>query len=610
MSTLKRDIKYINRDFDANRKALIDFAKVYFPETYNDFNPESLGMMFIEMDSYIGDLLSFYTDNHIQENFLQNSRQIKNLYKHAYVRGYNPKVTTPAIVEIEINQEVDSVLSGGEYIPDYEQAFIIPANTTISSSLDSSIKFLTLDNVDFSFSSSYSPTLVEELIDDEKFKLTKKVKAMSARIISQTFTFGEPERFSSREIQSSNIIGVLDVVDSDGNIWYEVPNLAQDLIYEYVRNVNESEPNFYEYSDVPYILRMKKIQRRFVSRFINSSTLKLEFGSGVHTDNDEEIIPNPDNIGLGLPYERRITTAFSPTNFLFTKTYGIAPSNTTLTVRYLVGGGIESNVPSETLIGIDKSNILNTNPFHPGDLNGITCYNPQAATGGRGGDTIEDLRLNSLNTFATQLRAVTSQDYLLRALSMPPNLGTIAKAYIEPEKLHNREDGTSHALDMYILAYDYNKSLTKANEALKHNLKTYLSQYRIINDTIKIKDAFVINIGVDFDIIVRPNYTSYDVINRCINELTSYFSVENWQINQPILLKEIYLLLDKIEGVQTVSNVKIINKVGSGEEYDYSKYSYDIDEATINYIIYPSMDPMVFEVKFPNIDFRGRSVSF
>ena len=206
--------------------------------------------------------------------------------------------------------------------------------------------------------------------------------------------------------------------------------------------------------------------------------------------------------------------------------------------------------------------------------------------------------LNASANFATQLRNVTQNDYLVRALSMPAKYGVVSKAYIEPTKAQSISAGESQSvLDLYVLSYNVNNQLTTASPALKQNITTYLSQYRMVNDSVNIKDGFIINIGVNFDIIVLPNYNSNEVLSKCILALQDYFAIDKWQINQPIVLRDIYILLDRIEGVQTVKVVEITNLVG--EDLGYSKYAYDIPAATQNNIIYPSLDPSIFEVKYP-----------
>jgi len=223
------------------------------------------------------------------------------------------------------------------------------------------------------------------------------------------------------------------------------------------------------------------------------------------------------------------------------------------------------------------------------------------------GDTVEEIRQNSLGNFQNQLRTVTTQDYLVRALSMPANLGVIAKAHAQPQKIGDYQAGElPTVLDLFILSYNIDKQLRTASSLLKRNLQTYLSEYRMINDSINIKDAYIINIGINFDIIVSPNFNNSETITKCIDSLTNYFLIDKWQINEPILLKDLFILLDKVQGVQTVQDVQVVNL--TGVSLGYSDFAYDVAGAEIDNVIYPSIDPMVFEVKYPTKDIKGRVV--
>ena len=618
MADLKRDIRYIDRDFNQFRNALINYSKTYFPNTFNDFTDTSTGMLFMEMASYVGDVLSFYLDNQIQETFIQKARQQENLYQMAYLLGYEPKVTTVASVNIDFYQQIPAIQINGEYVPDYDYAMIIPENTSITSNLDATQQFLIEDVIDFSASGSLDPTTVSVYqisgTDPTYYLLKKTRKAISATIQTQEFTFTAAERFDTRTIQASNIIGVLDCVDTDNNTWYEVPNMAQENVFNSIRNTNTNDPTYNLEEDAPYLLQLKQVQRRFVTRFLDSGSLQIQFGAGSTKSNDENIVPNPDNVGLGLSFERdQLTTAFSPLNFIFTNTYGIAPYNTTLTFRYLTGGGVTSNVEAGVLSVLDDTNFKFVNPNLADTalanqiFASVSSNNALAADGGQDGDTVEELRLNAVGNFQNQLRAVTKEDYLIRALSMPSNLGTIAKAFAAPAKIGEYQPGELPTiLDLYVLTYDANSNLRTASKLIKRNLATYLAEYRMINDSIKLKDAFIINIEVVFDIIVLPNFNNNETITKCITSLNDYFDLDKWQINQPILFSDLYVLLDKVEGVQTVKNVAINNL--SGEALGYSSYAYDIPGATINDVVYPSIDPMIFEVKYPNTDIKGRVV--
>ena len=610
---VNRDIKYINKDFNEFRSQLLNFAQTYFPTTYTDFTPSSPGVMFMEMASYVGDILSFYVDNQIQENFLQYARQSNNLYELAYMFGYKPKATGLATVDIDFFQLVPAKTVGLDVVPDYDYALYINSNTQVSSRTTNT-KFIIEDPIDFTISSSLDPTTVSVAQiagDTPTYYLLKKTrKATSGTINTVGFSFGSPVEFATVNISGVNIAGIIDIVDSDGNTWYEVDHLAQELVFDGIKNTNINDPNNYQDSDdTPYILQTKQVQRRFTTRFVNPTTLQLQFGSGNPNDNDENVLPNPSNVGLGLPFEKnKLTTAYSPTNFIFTNTYGIAPSNTTLTVRYLVGGGVESNVNASDLTSLNtstikflKNNLNSTTSQYI--FNSVASNNQNAASGGKGGDSIEEIRQNTISNFSTQLRNVTADDYLVRALSMSPRYGTVAKAYTEKPKA----DDANTTLNLYVLTYNSNGNLSIPSTTLKNNLKSYINQYRMIGDTISIKDAFIINIACDFEIITLPNYNSNEVIFRCITALQNYFSINNWQINQPIILRDITVLLDNIEGVQTVNKVNITNKAGTTS--GYSQYAYDIAGATQKNIIYPSLDPSIFEIKYPNTDIKGRVVT-
>jgi len=594
-----RDIKYVNRDFGDFRGQLIEYAKNYFPDAYNDFSPTSPGMMFIEMAAYVGDVLSFYQDTQLQETYLQHAKNPANLYNLAYMMGYRPKITTPATVDIEVSHVVGA--TGGN--PNWGQALSIPSNTRIKTTTSGQVNFFINKPIDFTFSSSYDQTQVgvETLSNAGQpitFRLTKTASAVSGEVKTVTETITSVEKFKTITIDDTNIIGVLSITQDNGaTIWYEVPFLGQDTIFVDNTNTNPADAQI-----IPYSLALQRVPRRFVTRFTSTGQLQIQFGAGITGQDDSIITPDPTNVGLGTSQGvNRISYAYDPSNFLSTKSYGLAPSNTTLTITYLVGGGVESNAPANSITSL-VSTI--TDP-----TNSLTFNNPLAAIGGRDGDTVDELRENSLRAFNEQGRAVTLQDYTVRALSMDSKYGSIAKVYITQDQLTNPNSATDSIIDsnplslsIFTLAYDNNKNLTPATATLKNNLKTYLSEYMILTDALNIKDAFVINIGINFDIIVKPNYIGKDVLLACTNLLKDYFNITKWNINQPINLSSIYTLLDQVKGVQTVQKVEIVNNAGG----IYSQYEYGIQGATRSNIVYPSYDPCIFEIKFPDTDIKGR----
>jgi len=610
---VNRDIKYINKDFSQFRNQLINYSKTYFPTTYTDFTPTSPGMMFMEQAAYVGDVLSFYLDNQIQENYLQYARQNNNLYDLAYMYGYRPKATGLATVIVDVYQQVPRKLVNGVAEPDYDYAVYVNANTTVSTSTGTPQTFTIEDPIDFTVSSSDNPTSVSVAQISsgvpDYYLLRKSAKAYSGTINSAQFSFGTPVEFATVNLNAPNIAGIIDCIDSDGNVWYEVDYLGQDLVFDGIRNTNVNDPNSYTDTDAPYLLQTKSVQNRFATRFLSPTVLQIQFGAGSPTTTTEDVIPNPFNVGLGLPFlQNKLTTAYSPTNFIFTNTYGNTPTNTTLTFRYQTGGGVKSNILANTLTNVDTSTVQ----FIKGGLNSTTAQfvfdsiaanNPTAASGGQDGDTIDEIRNNAISQFSTQMRNVTQDDYLVRALSMPAKYGIISKAFTQKPKA----DEATTTLDIYVLSSNTDQHLTVASNTLKNNLKNYINEYRMIGDTISIKNAFIINFAIDFEIITYPNYNNNQVLQRCITALQNYFNIDKWQINQPIITPDLFVLLDAIDGVQTVKQINFTNKAGTSQ--GYSEWAYDMNAANQNGTIFPSLDPSIFELKYPNTDIKGRVVN-
>jgi hypothetical protein len=610
MTNEDKNISYLNKDFGGFKAALQQYAKTYFPTTYNDFSEATPGNMFIEMASYVGDVTSFYLDTQVQENFLLYSKEKENLYAQAYVMGYRPKASYASNTTVDIYQLVPSINNAGITSPNYNTyGLIIPVNTTLTST-STGTKFITTTQIDFTDTGSTEITFV----NDNYYLFKKSVPAISAEIKTTTITIPANQKFATSTISDTNVLQILNITGSDGNTWYEVPYLAQSSIFQKVANPT------YSTDQVPYLAQLQKVPRRFVSRILSDNSLQLEFGAGLSQDKtDSQIIPTPDNIQLGLvPGISLLTNNYNEASTFFTQEYGLAPSGD-LNVKYLVGGGISSNVPANDLTTIDTSGIYYKNG-NPGDaistivLASVISSNPNPSTGGRNGDTIDEIKQNALYSFSTQLRSVTKDDYIVRTLSMPSYYGTIAKAYISQDFSKNPQQTVSYTqdynplgLDLYILSYNSSKQLTMATSTLKNNLVTYLNEYRMVTDAINIKDAYYINIGVNFDITISSGYSNKDVLTACISTLQDHFNIDKWQINQPITLSDITSKLLQVKGVKSIVKLEVVNKQDNTGT-TYSQYGYDIVGATKNENIYPSLDPAIFEIRYPNDDIQGRVV--
>ena len=662
-----KDIKYLNKDFAQFRGNLIEFAKAYFPQTYSDFNESSPGMMFIEMASYIGDSLSYYIDDTLKESLMVHAEDIENVISLSQYLGYQPKVTSPSVTTLSVYQLVPSIGSGVNNT--YDPKYLLTIKEGMRATSTTGVSFVTKDVVDFSDDTDREITIyqTDSVTGEASLYLVKKyVQAISAEVVTQEFTFGSYQAFNKIDLLETNIVDIYDVRDSNGNKWYEVPYLAQEMVFVDYPNTESNDPDLYQFkSTVPYILKTIKTPKRFVKKVNGDSTTTIQFGAGDPSASDEQLIPNLKNVGLGLPNSiSRLEESFDPTNFLKTKTYGTSPANTTLTVKYLVGGGVESNVAKGTITKISSIEFEeDTQLFTQTELalynstkNSVAIDNEVPATGGRGGETIDEIRENALANFGSQNRAVTSKDYQVRVLSMPTKYGSIAKAYAtadgtldnnspssilsspkalqeftdlvmsfvekpdneEPDRKsvqqelqkfligktsNENEKNNPFAINLYLLGYNADGKLDVLNSAVKENLKTYLNEYKILTDGVNINDGFIINIGINFEIITYTNYNKSEVVTQCIQELKDYFDINNWSFNQTINLSELELIIANVDGVSSVPKLEIVNKCGG----QYSPNSYNIQAAIKDKILYPSLDPSVFEIKFPNADIKGRA---
>ena len=622
-----KDVKYLNKDFNQFRKNLIEFTKQYFPNQYTDFNESSPGMLFVELAAYVGDVLSFYTDTNLKESILNQAQERGNIINLANMLGYKPLNSVASHVNLNVFQLIPAKGSGVSNQPNYDFALSISPGMRVKQDVGSA-EFRTLDVIDFNLSSSASPTEVTIYEIDQNtnepvyYLLKKQVQAVSGTIKSKKFTFESPKQYDKIVLSDSNIIEIISVKESDGDVWTEVPYLAQDTVFSEVLNIKENDPDTYQYRDSsPYLLKMKKVSKRFVSKLRSDGKIELQFGAGVSSNNDEEIIPNPSNVGNGLDRLRKnVNVDIDPSNFLYTKAYGEAPANTTLTITYTIGNGISDNIDSNTIKKIDFIEF-NDDPNSTASQSmmnfvksSVTINNETPARGGKSADSIQDIKNNAAANFATQNRLVTKQDYIVRSYSMPSKFGSVAKSYIVPDDQITQNDledtriPNPLAMNLYVLGYNSSKQLTSLNTAIKNNLKTYLNYYRILTDAINIKDAFIINIGIDFEITILPNYNSNEVLLSAINTLQTYFEIDKWQINQPIIKSEVMNTLANTDGVQSVVGLKFNNLYNTNQ--NYSGNIYDLETATRQGIIYPSLDPSIFELKFPKKDIKGKVTTY
>ncbi len=648
-NTNTKDINYVNRDFSSLKSELINFTKKYYPQSYKDFSDGSPGTIFIEQAAYVGDVLSYYIDQQFKESFLQFSNDRKNIINQSFQLGYKPKVTSASSTNVDIFQLIPSTRTdgvSGEYIPD-EKFYLVLSPFTILSNNEGK-EFIIEESVDFRENSSFSPRELTVYSRDDtgapQFYLVKKsVTAYSGTLVTKNISVGDPESFLTFKLNETNVIKILNIKDSDNKSYYEVDYLAQETVSIEVDNTPLNNQTLSKYKSVtPKILKYLHTPNRFTKNVDENNYTYIQFGA--NTDNFENtvVIPNPTNVGVGLSNLNNLNISLDGTNVLKSNSYGYSPSNTTLTIQYIVGGGIESNVNSETINSVTSVNFQNNDEFiSDSELsllsqikNSLRVVNPNPSTGGDGPESDEQIRQNALANFSSQNRMITDEDILLRVYSMSPKFGSVAKSYVESNSkrlvsydglIPSVISGNQETIDvselqpldrrkfiespnpftnnLYVLSYDTNKKLTKLNEATILNLKNYLSKYKMLTDRINIIDGYIINIGVEFKISVFNGFNKRSVLNECLETVYSFFDIDTWSFNQPINLSQLSFEIMKTEGVQTVNDIKV-NNLTIDDGPDYSPIAYNMSIATQNNIVYPSKDPSVFEVKYES-DVKG-----
>lgn len=644
-----KDVNYLSKNFSEFRQNLIEFAKSYYPNTYSDFNEASPGMMFMEMAAYVGDVMSFYIDKQFKENLLLFAKERQNVISISQALGYKPKLTATATVNAEIYQLVPALGVANNYEPDKRFLLKILKNSKFSTESAPVQVFRSINDVDFNDSTDRSFRILSRDANNAPtmYIATKKIKLVASEIKTATFDFGSAQKFTKIELPDSNVISIVNVVDSDGNTWYEVDYLGQDLIVE-ERNIAVRNQDGFLAEEListgslnpAKIAVFRTKPRRFTTRVNTDLKLELWFGSGVNNLDENIVTLNASQIANNKYSQAVANTSLDPADFISTDTFGLAPANTTLTVTYLVGGGVESNVPSNTITNVDLPIVANRSTDYAANeqnlfsqiISSLAISNEEPARGGGDVETIEEIRQNALAFFNAQNRVVTDKDYVVRSLAMPSQFGQISKVFVVRDEqinaIQSQDTGSlavnldvnpynnrsyvydpisPNAINLYVLGYNEQKRLATLNTLVKKNLAKYLEQYRVLTDDVNIVDAFVVNIGVEFHIVVYRNYNMNDVTARCIDAIKDFFDIDKWQINQPIILNDLRLTIGSVEGVQTVTTVNITNKYKFKDGLDYFEYRYPIDEATVDDVVYPSLDPCIFEIRYPDLDIIGNA---
>ena len=593
--TSNRDIYYLSKDFDSIKSDLIDDVKRHFPSDWRDFNDASGGMALLELIAYVGDILSFNVDRQVNEAYINRAVELKNIVSLAQNFGYKPKNQTPAVVNLAVSADFSNTTSA-------ETLFTLKKGATVLTNYEPIVSFETLSDVDFS-----SPA--NRIIQTAGATTTVSVSGVSAVAgISKIFKYraNDPVKFLKITLPDSNINEVMSVSASDGSEYYEVDNLARDTIF--IGDVNTSSGS----GDAGYIMKLKRVPKRYVVERDPTGLTSIRFGPGVLMEADADVIPNPNDFVLP-PTLRGSPSGFAPaaidsTNFLKTKSLGVAPQNTDITINYRSGGGVATNVGAGTLTRIINKDLVFATPnlqslsavVVTNITNTLACSNGEQASGGEQAETVSSIRENAVYNMGSQLRCVTLQDYQARIMSMPAQFGSVFRSFVR------KDPNNSMGVEMFMVTRNNEKQLTLSSEVIKNNIETYIKNFKSFSDTIKLTNGRIINIGVNFTMVPQSEANAQEALMECILVLQRVFDTARTNFNDSIVIPDIQARLQSLQKVRSVPELKIINKTTTVGTRTYSGTELNINANTSSGILKFPVD-CVWELKYPNFDIIGRS---
>lgn len=582
-----RQIKYTARDFDSIKNNLIEYVKLYFSQSYGDFTPTSTGMMLIELQAYIGDMLSYYQDT--QYNELLNPYELKNAIRTLKLFGGKYKGKTQANLNAMIYILIPSTVLGGEIQPDEDYMPIIKKGMTAST--DDNKQFISIDDVDFRDETNREITVysVDANGTPTYYAVRKPVRMVSGVIDELNYQVNNPEEFLKISLPSDrNILEIISVLDSEGDEWYEVEYLAQDEIFTSEPNQNASS----KYS-VPLLLKGQKVQKRFITETDKDNITRLIFGSSKGTLDSGTIFPNPSRFLVNSISNNLGFFSFNSSLILNSGSLGLSPSNTILTINYLYGGGTEYNIRAKELNSIKTKQVIFQKNIASLDstkyqevINSVSITNDEAGRDGVDEFTVEDLKQLIPVFYSSQKRAVTLDDFYAILYSLPMQFGSVYRT------VAMNDDTDDKSIALYILSKGNDNKLSVGSEELKNNIKLFLRRFRLITDNINIYDGEIVNFGINYEIVIKDGYNQDEVKERVNQAIYDYYTTNTFGFGESIYLSKLVRIIDDVEGVLTVTDIILSNLTGD----DYSDTTFNFRVNNIKNIITPKFN-QIFELK-------------
>jgi len=594
-------IKYTSRDFATIKRDLVEYTKKYYPDTFKDFNEASFGSLMLDTVAYVGDILSFYLDYQANESFLDTAVEVDNVIRHGRQLGYKHERFSTAVGSVSVYVLVPANSNGigvdSSYIP------ILKKDSTFTSANGNT--YILNEDIDFSLDSHdiIAATFNETTSAVTKYAIKAQGQVIAGEIVSDFISVGTYAPFYKTELAGGDkILEILSATDGDGNEWFEVGYLSQDIVIVPIANKNADK------ATTPAILKLLSVPRRFViERDAGRTFLQFGYGSENEVSSENTSLKDPSELVLKIHGKNHITDeSFDPTNLLSSDKFGISPSNTTLQIVYRIASTGDSNAATNSVTSVGSSDFEFPAALEGTTLNGATISevitslevnNESPIIGDVSYPTLDEIKQRIRSTFPTQNRAVTLEDYQNIIYRMPPAFGAIKKCHVVPDA-----DSFKRNLNIYVLSEDTNGSLIKSNDTLKSNIKTWINRYKMINDTIDILDANIVNIGIEFEIVSQVESNKFEALELATSALVDLFSNKTFSIGENFYITDIYKVLNNTRGVADTTNVKIVKKIGS----KYSQVHFNIEYFTSpdgRYIAIPENG--TFEIKSPSIDIRG-----
>jgi len=589
----KKIIRYTDREFNSIKESLVDYARRYYPTVHKDFSEASFGSMLFDTIAYTGDVLSFYLDYQANESFLDTAIEYNNILRLGEQVGYKQplRANSFGLVSLYILVPIasDSSLPDSDYLP------VLAKNSKFSTNAGQI--FTLIDDVDFG---NPDNEIVAATSDTAGVPTSYAIKAygrvISGELNEEFVNVDSFTRFLTIPISDPNISEIVSLTDTEGHEYFEVDYLSQDTVF---RSIINKDPETRQYA--PNVIVATSVPRRFTT-FNRNGQIFIKFGYGSESSLKTNSVTHPSNIVLklhGKNYEKDLS--FDPSKLLETDKFGIAPANTTLRITYRTNTSDNVNVTSRGLTSVtDPILVFKSVATNNGKINfvreNLEVVNELPILGDVSLPTISELKQRVNDTFSSQNRAVTADDYEALVYRMPTKFGRIKRA-----KILRDHDSFKRNLNLYLLSEDADGKLITTNQVLKNNTKVWLNRHKMINDTIDILDPKIINIRINFVAVVDYSEDKFEALMIAIREIQDIFK-EQLDIGQPIYITKIYDRLNNLDEIVDVTSVKITNQSGglySDETLNINQYI-----SADGRILY-APNNVVYELKYPNNDIKG-----